>query len=474
MANRTPKSTSSRATKPAESDATTGLPGKEEPRSVTTEQLASGGMESGASSGKFSKKDILNSLGFNPFAKVQPSTYEVNYTSNLGSFANMTQGQNYVPGQEMPTVNSVNSNNPMPLVAQFNPSDRNSLAAREMANVAQYFMTPIKNNIDKELLRQIYTSDDAGDELEGEQLKEANDEFEAFAEIKLRDVEVFLTMIVNMKQVDTLLGSFAYAGFSADNVLTAFKNCALVAKITMDTMMGHIKKIIVYGIARGTSIVRRGVKNTEDDSAKKDIQELIRIYRIHDFIVGHNSPSVITVSRTMNAFPLIVASFMNVQTRNFVGDRNIIPKAYMTPSGAAMIPMGPEFDAFFELYVLWSASFTRVINRVKRQLTGKEYDHEKTISEQREWARLARESQTVDNNMRIYFLQNKVKDFEVRLTVVGGKVTRMDMDAFKPIQMVEADETMAEDNEDGAYINFADADRPPTVNAAARNNSTAS
>lgn len=206
---------------------------------------------------------------------------------------------------------------------------------------------------------------------------------------------------------------FRYDGFSAQATFDAMVLLASKAKVNTDQFFTDVVDLLSYYMARGTTIGQRGQANSGSVEAKNRVKTLQARYRIQDNVyANHRGKNIITLSRIMNTFPEVIGEKLAQDYSAIIGDSGIVPKALSFAGGAALIPKAKEYNFLYEAFLDYSVTFSRVINRKRRERSGAAFDEVEERKKSAVWASLARNQSRLTDEFRIEFIQTRCGDFD--------------------------------------------------------------
>jgi len=220
--------------------------------------------------------------------------------------------------------------------------------------------------------------------------------------------DAFVDLMMSEDLMDNYLlmvESFRFNGFNPILFLEMLKSCAKDAGRTPVEFKKDMLDLAAYYVARGTTINKRGAKDTFHKEATPRVAELIKLYKLKDNVPATGAKAdIITLGRFSAAFPQIIGMFYGTNNVLGIGERGIVPNALMFPSASALIPTGPDYAPLYEKWLDWNVTFTKTINRRKNDAASKGKTDEEIKEDQRYWSSLAREQSPTTVETRIRFL----------------------------------------------------------------------
>lgn len=205
---------------------------------------------------------------------------------------------------------------------------------------------------------------------------------------------------------------FQYAGFNPESTFDALKKYAGASGVSRTQFMRDVVDLLAYYMARGTTIQKRGAINSTTQDAIRRVNILIQRYRIQDNVFTNaKGPNIVTLGRIMNTFPEIIGEKLALRVAKVVGQKKIVPRCISFAGGAALIPRLPGFDGLYQKYLDYQVTFSRTINRLRRQAAQQAFDPVRAREEADMWADLARQNSRHSDEFRIIFLQKYSIDF---------------------------------------------------------------
>lgn len=194
------------------------------------------------------------------------------------------------------------------------------------------------------------------------------------------------------QQAQTYKDLFAYQGFDPALTFEELKIKALNSGKTKEEFMEDMTALLVYFVSRGSKYTGKPkAKGKTSDEGKNRMNELYATYGITDEYP--NNAKDITIPRISSIFPHLCAKLFSMNIGRQV-TKSPFYQSLQFPAAASLIPNTPDWDAFFDRWLLWAIEYDKVVNPSKAN-----------ADKVKEFAGIARRSQFLSTATRVKYMK---------------------------------------------------------------------
>lgn len=151
---------------------------------------------------------------------------------------------------------------------------------------------------------------------------------------------------------------FPFQGFSPERFEEILNTVAEKHKLSKDQVAEDLRFMVAYAMQRGTSIATKGESRSTKPAAEK-AKDLVARWSIANK-KGTNDDAI-TLGRVCASIPLTCLDFLESTGTKGAATPGIIPRIYMFPAAASLMPQAQQYHKYWQLFLKWSDTFSDMI-----------------------------------------------------------------------------------------------------------------